>query len=53
MHCIQALDCIPIRYGEPLLGWDTVGMGWDVVMGVGLGVTENKSKVVRGRKTID
>ena len=28
-------------------------MGWDVGEGVGLGVTENKSKVVGGRMTID
>ena len=47
--CTPALDCIPVPYRQPLQGLDTVGMGWDVGMGVGLGVTENEPKVVGGR----
>ena len=39
---------IPVRCGQPLLGWDEVGMGWDVIMGVKLGVTEDKLKMAGG-----
>ena len=44
-----ALDRIPVQYRQPLQEWDKAGMGWDAEAGVGLGVTENKSKVVDGR----
>ena len=37
------------RYGHPLKGWDMVGVGWDVGVGVGLVVHENESKLVGGR----
>ena len=47
--CTLALERIPVRYGQPLQGLDKVGMGWTVGMGMGPGVTENKSKVVGGR----
>ena len=46
---IQALDRIPVRYGQPQQGWDRVEEGWYVEAGVGLGVTEKKSEVVGGR----
>lgn len=46
MTCVAALDRTPLQYGQPLLGWDEVGMGWVVGVRVGLGIIENKSKVV-------
>ena len=37
-----------VRYGQPQRGLDTLGMAGDVGLGVGLGIPENKSKVVGG-----
>ena len=51
--CTTAGDRIPVRYGQPLKGWDNIEMGWDVEVGLGLGATENKSKAVGERITIN
>ena len=48
-----ATDRIPVRNGQPLQGWDTAGIEWDLGLGVGIGVTENKSKVLGGRRKIN
>lgn len=41
------------RYGHPLKGWDMVGTRWDGGMGVGVGIPENRWKVVGGRIQIN
>lgn len=43
----------PARYGQPPKGRDTGGMGWDMGLGMGLKITENKLKLVGRRIQIN